>query len=226
MNIQLEIDTEGYTQKAFTNMKAGQVYVDVGAYDGDTIISTLSNCPGLRIIGIEPIKTLCDEMNQKFKGNSKITIVNKACWSGKGIITFNEYMGWGKGLSTIKPFMTQLRPVPVFGTDILKYEVEADTLDNILESCGIDKVDYLKVDTEGSEEEVLLSFTKYHLGTQFHIEFHMVNLANILQTLVEMGASIDKVTISRDPNVNSHVIGAITGEFTRAGKSLRITRSL
>ena len=214
MNICLEIGNQDYNRNTFQNMKAGQVYVDVGAYDGDTVASTLSNCSDLRVIGIEPIKALCDEMTQKFKGNNKVTIVNKVCWREKGTIAFQEYQGWGKGLSTVKPFMTQLRPVPYFGTSILKYDVEADTLDNILADCGIDSVDYLKVDTEGSEEEALLGFTKYQPGTQFHIEHHIFNLANILQRLLEMGARIDRVTVSRDPNVNSHIIGAIAGEFT------------
>lgn len=213
MKVELETSEQWYKGKTFTNMRAGQVYVDVGAYDGDTIVSTLSNCSDLRVVGIEPIKALCDEMTKKFKGNSKVIIVNKACWREKGTIAFQEYQGWGRGLSTVKAFMTQLRPVPYFGTSILKYDIEADTLDNILADCGIDSVDYLKVDTEGSEEEVLLGFTKYQPGTQFHIEHHIFNLANILQRLLEMGARIDRVTVSRDPNVNSHIIGVIAGEL-------------
>ena len=224
MKVELETGKQWYEGKTFINMKAGQVYVDVGAYDGDTIVSTLGNCPDLRVVGIEPIKALCDMMNKKFKNNTKITIINKVCWREKGTIAFQEYQGWGKGLSTVKLFMTQLRPVPYFGTGILKYDVEADTLDKILVDCGIDSVDYLKVDTEGSEEEVLLGFTRYHPGTQFHIEFHIFNLANILQVLLEKEARIDRVITSRDTNINSHIIGVIAGKFTT--KPIRIMRSL
>jgi len=201
-------------EKAFfiKNMRAGQVYVDVGAYDGDTITTPffLNRCPGLRIVGIEPVKELCDQMRQKFKDNKQITIINKACWQEKGNIIFHEYSNPYKGLSAIKEIMTQLRPWP----QIVQYAVEADTLDNILASLGIDEVDYLKVDTEGSEEEVLLGFTRYHPGTQFSIEFHIFNLANILQRLLEMSAKIDVVIMSRAPHVFSHVVGHVRGEFT------------
>lgn len=210
MNI--EIGDSGNTlQDMLNGAKASAVYVDVGAYNGDTVAMALNICPELKIVAIEPIKSMCDEVKQKFP---QVTAVNKACWSGRGTARFYEYEGWGKGLSTLKPSMTVMRPVPAFGTNILQYDIEVDTLDHILQ--GISTVDYLKVDTEGSEEEVLLGFTKYHQGTKFHIEFHIVNLGNVLLTLKEMGAKIDKVSLYRDPNVNSHVIGAITGKFGKA----------
>lgn len=206
----------GDTIAFFTkNMRAGQVYVDVGAYDGDTITPFLHKCSGLRIVGIEPHKELCDQMRQKFKDNKQITIINKACWEQKDNIIFYEYRGPAKGLSATKEFMTWIRPWP----QILKYKVEADTLDNILASLGIDEVDYLKVDTEGSEEEVLLGFTRYHPGTQFCIEFHIFNLANILLKLLEMSAKIDVLLMSRDSNVYNHVCGQVRGEFLKRSQS-------
>jgi len=206
----------GEQANSFTNMRAGQIYVVVGAYNGDDIAEYLNLCSGLRVVGIEPIKELCDRMRQRFKDNEQITIINKACWKEKDNITFHEYMGAYDGLSTLKEIMARLRPWPW----IPEYEIETDTLDNILASLSIDEVDYLRVDTEGSEEEVLLGFTKYYPGTQFHIEFHALNLANVLQRLLEMSAKIDKVLMCREPTNNSHVCGVITGEFaeSKAGR--------
>lgn len=201
----------GEQDSSFTNMRAGQIYVGVGAFNGDDIAEYLNWCSGLRIVGIEPIKELCDQMRQRFRDNKEVAIINKACWKEKGNITFHEYMGCYKGLSAIPEVMTKLRPWP----RIVKYKVEADTLDNILASLSIDEVDYLRVDTEGSEEAVLFGFTRYHPGTQFYIEFHMFNLANVLLRLLEMGARIDRVLMSRDSVNNSHVIGVVAGEFTQ-----------
>lgn len=202
----------GEQDSFFTNMRAGQIYVGVGAYNGDDIAEHLNLCSGLRVVGIEPIKKLCDQMRQRFKDNEQITIINKSCWKKKDNITFHEYMGAYGGLSTIKEVMTRLRPWPW----IPEYEVETDTLDNILASLSIDEVDYLRVDTEGSEEEVLLGFTRYHPGTQFEVEFHILNLANVLQRLLEMHAKIDRVLMCRDPANNSHICGVVTGEFTES----------
>ena len=40
-------------------------------------------------------------------------------------------------------------------------EVDCDTIDNSLEKLNIDKLDYLKIDTQGSELEILKGMKKY-----------------------------------------------------------------
>lgn len=217
----IEIGNRDYFDEFFKDAKPGQIFVDVGAFNGDTVDIALKY--GLKIIAIEPIKHLCEAMKQKFAGNTNITIINKAAWSNKCSLEFNEYEGWAKGLSTLQPGMTQLRPAPQFTNNILKYDVEADTLDNILSENNIQDVDYLKIDTEGSEDEVLSGFTfrnpmKYYNETKFHIESHITNLENILQRLLEMHAQIDIVALSRDPNIKEHVLGTIIGTFTSSEK--------
>ena len=194
---------------------SGQVFVDIGGYDGDTVTKALNINPNLRILVIEPIKRLCESMKQKFQSNPNITIINKAAYNKKGNIQFNEYEGWSKGLSTLQPIMTQIRPERLFTSQISKYNIEADTIDDILAENNIQTVDYIKIDTEGSEEPVLLGFTKYHKGTRFHVESHIINLENILQTLLEMGVNIEKITVARDGNIREHVVGSVIGEFTR-----------
>jgi hypothetical protein len=47
-------------------------------------------------------------------------------------------------------------------------EVEADTLDNLLKSRGINRVDWIKIDVEGAEYEVLKG-AKEILSTNNHI---------------------------------------------------------
>lgn len=194
--------------------KRKSVFVDVGGYDGDTVKTALEYNPNFRVITIEPIKSLCEIMKQKFLSNKNIIVVNKAVWSCKCNIFFNEYDGGFKGLSTLQPIMTQLRPEKRFA-HILKYDVEANTLDNVLSELGIDTIDYLKIDTEGSEEQVLTGFTKYNNNTRFHIEHHVTNLSNIIQKLLEMNADIEKITTFRDGNIREQVVGAIVGKFTR-----------
>ena len=205
------------------NQNQNQVLVDVGAYNGDTIDAALKYNHNLKIIAIEPIKNLCELMKQKFANNPNITIVNKAAYNKKCIIQLNEYGGWAKGLSTLQPIMAQLRPHGA----IIKYDVQADTLDNILSENNIQIVDYLKIDTEGSEEQVLEGFTKYHSGTRFHVEHHLTNLSNILTTLLEKDANIEKITTYRDVNIKDHTVGAVIGTFeTNAIKNEEIQQNI
>ncbi len=211
----IELGNKDYFEQFFKDAKPGQTFVDVGAFNGDTVDIALKY--GLNIIAIEPITHLCESMKQKYAGNTNITIINKAVWDLRCSMEFNEYEGWGKGLSTLQPGMIQLRPAPKFAYNILKYSVEADTLDNILSENNIQDVDYLKIDTEGSEDEVLSGYTE-QFGTKFHIESHITNLENILQRLLEMHAQIDTIALSRDPNINKHVLGTVIGTFTSSEK--------
>lgn len=197
------------------DVKEKKIFVDVGGFDGDTVKMALDFNPNLTVIVIEPIKRLCEMIKQKFESNKNVIVVNKAAWCDKGIIEFNEYEGWAQGLSTLQPIMTQIRPQGVFANQILKYNVEVDTIDNILSDLCIDSIDYLKVDTEGSEEQVLAGFTKYCVNTRFHVEHHIINLSNILQKLLEMNADIENITTFRDGNIPSHVVGAVIGKFEK-----------
>lgn len=42
------------------------IFVDVGAYNGDSVSKALNINPNLKIIAIEPIKSLVNEISQKF----------------------------------------------------------------------------------------------------------------------------------------------------------------
>jgi FkbM family methyltransferase len=219
----VKINQEDNFDELFDNIVCdNEVFIDVGGYNGDTVTKALQINPNLSILVIEPIKFLCDEMKHKFANNPNITIINKAAFNRKCSLIFNEYDGGFRGLSTLQKTMTELRPKGMFTNHIAKYEVRADTIDNMLLNCNIDTIDYIKIDTEGSEEQVLQGFTKYHIGTRFHVESHITNLENILQTLLEMGVDIETITVMRDGNIKEHVVGSVIGEFAKNGSEIII----
>jgi FkbM family methyltransferase len=215
----VQINTKDNFEELFGSDKekqiSDQVFVDVGAFNGDTITNALSINPDLKIVAIEPIRHLCRIMEQKFSHNPNITIINKVAYDRKCSLPFNEYEGGFQGLSTLQKVMTELRPKGLFTNHIVKYEVSADTIDDILTENNIETVDYIKIDTEGSEEPVLRGFTKHHKGTRFHIESHITNLENIICKLLEMGVNIEKIGVMRDGNIKEHVVGSVIGEFTK-----------
>jgi FkbM family methyltransferase len=212
----VQINTKDNFNELFNDTVCNnEIFVDVGAFNGDTVTNALLINPGLKIVAIEPIRHLCAIMKQKFSHNPNITIVNKVAYNRKCSILFNEYEGGFQGLSTLQKVMTELRPKGLFTNHIAKYEVKADTLDDILAEDNIQTIDYLKVDTEGSEEQVLTGFTKYHKGTRFHVESHITNLENIICRLLEMGANIEEIGVMRDGNIKEHVVGSVIGEFIK-----------
>jgi FkbM family methyltransferase len=144
--------------------KDGDVYLDVGA-GGRDIISTFKQ----RFSGIK-IKIIAIEPNPKEasvirESNPEITVVQKGAWNkkSKAVLSLPD---------TNSGYLGAVSENKNSGTGTVCFNIEVDTLDNILTDLGISDVDFVKIDTEGAEPQVLLGFTKYKKGTKFHIEFH------------------------------------------------------
>lgn len=137
---------EDYTQ--LLPLNDGMTYVDLGAYDGDTVFEILShNVNPKEIIAFEPdIKNF-----KKLKANTEsiknIELYNIASYSERKTLNFNNKAGRNSAL----------------GDSGKTIEVNADTVDNILNGR---KADYIKFDVEGAELETLkgcaLTIKNYH----------------------------------------------------------------
>ncbi len=112
------------------------VYVDVGAYTGDTIDEYLSFTGGGYdgIIAVEPDSKNLAKLRKKYEGYKNITCINKACTSYTGEIAFNSSSG---------------RQSSVGGSGEMKACV---TLDEI---CAGKDISYIKIDAEGEEMNIL-----------------------------------------------------------------------
>lgn len=128
----------------YFKVEQGDTVIDVGACIGDTTapFALKTGNRGL-VVAVEPeplnIKYL--KINTCAFGNVKV--VEKAAWNKREPMTFNVYS---------RPTGHSLTPIGVGYVSTIK--VQADTLDNISKSCGR-AVDYLKIDAQGSELQVL-----------------------------------------------------------------------
>jgi FkbM family methyltransferase len=166
-----------YHPRVWRNVKPGMVYVDVGAYCGGTVSKTLYYYPHLKVVAIEPIPKRIMNM---FETHPEIipntTFINKGCWSERRRQPLYLREGKLSGSTMFQEQTIHLHKEETY--------VNVDTLDQLLCEAGIEKVNLLKIDTEGAEAHVLTGFTKHSSDTQFHIEYHH-NLGPILEALSE-----------------------------------------
>ncbi len=130
-----------------------EIYVDLGAYDGDTIREFLECCKDeyKEIIALEPDRKNYKKLAKYCEANNlkNIEILNKGIWNSAGEISFSN--SGGRQSSILEEG---------------KGTIEVDSLDNIM---GARQATYIKMDVEGVEFEALTGGVK-----------QLANLPNLL----------------------------------------------
>jgi FkbM family methyltransferase len=151
-----------------------EVFVDCGAYDGDTIDTFTLYCPSFnKIVAFEPDKTNFEKLYKKHGDNKKIVLYNSGVYSNDGSLSFS---GIGTNQSCIR---------------------ESDYLDNsvinvkAIDNLGLDKVTFIKMDVEGSEFKALRGAEKTILKDKpklaisiYHSNQDMIDILEYLKNLV------------------------------------------
>ena len=137
------------------NQKRNGYFVEFGAADGINISNSFLLEKEYNWSGIlcEPARTFKDRL----KNNRKCTIVDKCVYSKSGdLISFFE--SENEELSTISSYKeSDLHSVSRI--DGLTYEVETISLSDLLNSFSApDIIDYLSMDTEGSEFDIIKEY--------------------------------------------------------------------
>jgi len=190
-----------YTPKLWKRVPDNYVYVDVGAFIGRTVNSTIKMYPNYRyVLALEPFSINFSRLRQNVKLDPNIILINKGCWDERKIVPIYNSDKYS-GISINKQ---------EHHGDILEY-VEIDTLDNILNDYGIPEPDMVKIDTENSEPWVLRGFTKYKNGTQLHVETHDYNHDEVLNILINKNFKILESGTSKKQGTILAVYGDING---------------
>lgn len=141
----------------FKNKKGG-FFVDIGAHDGVSINSTyfLETELGWSGICVEPLNRRYDEL---VRNRPNSICINKAVYTREGTVTFRDISGYPEMLSGIEETYNDLHRMRILnelGSGEMKHiEVPCTTLNTILKDNNVSSVDYLKIDTEGSELAIL-----------------------------------------------------------------------
>lgn len=132
-----------YTCDNFVGIEEKDTVVDVGAYVGG--FTTFASENADHVVAIEPNEAIDDILSFNTRNKENVVIVPKAAWKCKTSVELNTSFRAYEN-SILSPDKHDKNEV---------FEVEADTVPNIAREVGVDQVDYLKVEAEGAEPEVL-----------------------------------------------------------------------
>jgi FkbM family methyltransferase len=143
------------------NTKQGDIVVDVGAHMGKyTIIASKRVGENGKVIAIEAHPGNYEILNRNIElnGLTNITTLNYAVYSKEAKIKLflpDEESGYTMHHSVMFNYLSSKYPLQ--GKENEKFiEVNANTLDNLLQQNGISQeVNWIKIDVEGAEFEVL-----------------------------------------------------------------------
>jgi FkbM family methyltransferase len=122
------------------------VCVDVGCHKGKFLDPMRRAAPGGRFFAFEPIPYLFDMLKSKYRADERVRLFNCALSSVEGVATFfvNER---DMGLSGLNA-----RPDRMGADRLTEVKTTLLTLDGVV---GEQKIDFIKIDVEGAELDVL-----------------------------------------------------------------------
>ena len=157
-------------------------FIDVGAYKGTYTDLILNNYKPKKILMFEPQEEIFSYLKKKYNVNKSIILFNKALSNENKSAKFNfNKHNLTSSLSSLDPNNSYLKlKAKLFGTTskgmIIDIKtIQTTTLFSILEKENIEDIDFLKIDTEGHELEVLQGMKEKinrvkHMLVEFHID--------------------------------------------------------
>ena len=169
--------TEPYRTTAeyldFARLSEGKIVLDIGAYAGVTSIifgQLVGSAGHVYAFEADPINYECArqnlEMASRWMGLNNITLVHKAVWSDNQGVLFSQEGAMGSSA------------VAITGAgrgDAIR--IPSITLAEFCAESGLNRVDFIKVDIEGGEVELLKSSTEFlsRIKPRMIVEPHMVD---------------------------------------------------
>lgn len=150
-----------YINEKFFKGKEGGVFIDIGANDGVSLSNTLFFEKALKWDGlaIEPLPATFE----KLKSNRDCRVVNACVNDVDGEVSFIAIDGYGEMLSGIadryddRHLVRVRREQKKHGGRATRITVPGFKLSTLLNDTPFQTIDYMNIDTEGSEFEILKS---------------------------------------------------------------------
>jgi FkbM family methyltransferase len=145
----LTLAEENFLKRIMPSMQSG-VFFDVGANAGNYSSYVRNLAPKALIYAFEPHPSTFRAL-KKTAESKKFTAVNKAVSASPGqTVLYDFSTGDGSTQASLSKDAVQL-----FSATIVAHEIECTSIDDFLEENRIAEIDFLKIDTEGLDLEVL-----------------------------------------------------------------------
>jgi FkbM family methyltransferase len=138
----------------FLPMYRADIVFDVGAHMGDSSEVYLARFPGSHIFCFEPVEDTFRHLQDNLKGNNRVDCCKLALGSSKGK---GEMVLHGNADRFF--LLGQSKDLPTDDT-VTTESVDIVTLDEFCHKKRIDHINYLKIDTEGGDLDVLKGAVK------------------------------------------------------------------
>jgi FkbM family methyltransferase len=125
-----------------------RIVLDVGANVGKTTALYLEHFPNSRIWSFEPVPATCDVLRTRFAGEPRVQVRQEALGS-------DRHTALMRAVGTSVSNMIVEREDPGAHHE----RVAVNTGDAFLAGAGLSEVDFLKIDTEGHDLDVLKGFS-------------------------------------------------------------------
>ena len=179
---------------ALLHRSAGKtpVFVDAGANRGDFTAQLLREFPGCTVHAVEPDPQLAAALSQRFAGSS-VRVWNVALHEREGTIDLHVHANPGTSSVLRRPAGARR----YFARDdrvVATVPVRSMTLDRLAADAAIAQIDFLKLDTQGSEAAILRGAQRL-LSTSaigvIYTEFFLVPHYEGAPLLHELWAALD-----------------------------------
>jgi FkbM family methyltransferase len=128
-----------------------EIFFDIGANEGQTATEALRMFPAARVFSFEPHPITFQTLKSRFGNNSRVVCYNIALSDGNNNAVMYEYSESKINSLTSKARYAVRQEKKVIG----EVPVKIASLDCFCRDQNIDRIDVLKIDTEGHELEVL-----------------------------------------------------------------------
>lgn len=163
----------------FHSSSGTPILFDVGANVGNYSLELAALYPDARIFAFEPNKSTFEKLTSRAGSFDNIECLNYGLGSKKGYLDMYTYENdlISEHASVYEKVLTDLHQ----SASLVKRQVPITTLQDFCEERSIDRIDFLKVDTEGFEYEVLsgaIEMIKQKRISAIQFEFNEMNVVS------------------------------------------------
>jgi FkbM family methyltransferase len=159
------------------------VFFDVGANIGQTSSAALTSFPRASVFAFEPDKTTFGALTENVR-DARFQPYNLALSDKAGEARFFDYGAFATSNSLVEDAQYATRA----GHPVTIRSVECDTLDAFCSRHSIDRIDVLKIDTEGHETAVLQGASR--MLSAHRIRFVYVEFNTLLPKVGTSGGAL------------------------------------